>query len=88
MTDTINLNIITIEGIFFSGEVVEIILPTDVGQISVLAHHIPMISKLTEGTVTLKLPGKTTEEKKIKISSGVLEVRPESHVFILVDHVE
>jgi F-type H+-transporting ATPase subunit epsilon len=79
----LNLKIITLEGIIFSDEVSEIILPTDVGQITVLPGHIPLISKLKEGTVVLKTGSK---EKHIHISSGVIEVRPESIVYILVDH--
>ncbi len=79
---TINLKIITIEGVFFSGEVTEVVLPTDNGQISVLPDHIPLVSKLKEGVVLLKT---TTGDKEISISSGVLEVRPESEVYVLVD---
>ncbi len=77
---TINLKIITIDGVLFAGDVSEIILPTDVGQISVLPEHIPMISKLKEGTVVLKIG---TSEKKFHISAGVLEIRPDNEAFIL-----
>jgi F-type H+-transporting ATPase subunit epsilon len=79
----IDLKIITIEGVFYSGQVSEIILPTETGQIAVLPHHIPLISALKEGIVTLKI---IHEEKEINISSGVLEVRAESIAYILVDH--
>ena len=83
----IDLKIITIEGVFYSGQVSEIILPTETGQIAVLPHHIPLISALKEGTVVLKINNqKDISEKKIHISSGVLEVREGSVVYILVDH--
>jgi F-type H+-transporting ATPase subunit epsilon len=82
----INLKIITLEGVFFGGEVLEIILPTDNGQITVLPNHIPLISKIKEGEMILKgVEGKKEAEKTISISSGVLEVRPNSEVYILVD---
>lgn len=83
--EEIKLKIITMDGVFFSDTVSEIILPTEVGQIAVLPMHIPLISKIKEGEVILKI-GK--EEKKIKVSSGVLEVRPHSEVYLLVDRAE
>ena len=86
MTDTINFKIITMDGVFFSGEVTEIVLPTDAGQIAVLAHHIPMVSTVKEGIAVIKTSttlGAT--ERKIQIASGVLEVRPHSEVYLLVD---
>lgn len=82
MKDIINLKIITLEGIFFSGEILEIILPTDLGQIAVLPNHIPLISKVKEGDVTLKTKD---GDKKVIVSEGVLEVRPHSEVYLLVD---
>lgn len=83
--EEIKLKIITMDGVFFSDSVSEIILPTDMGQIAVLPMHIPLISKIKEGEVILKI-GK--DEKKIKVSSGVLEVRPHSEVYLLVDRAE
>lgn len=82
MKNVINLKIITLEGIFFFGEVSEIILTTDVGQITVLPNHIPLISKVKEGELVLRI---SKEEKKHTVSSGVLEVRPNSEVYLLVD---
>lgn len=78
----IKLKIITLDGIYFSGDVLEIVLPTDSGQIAILPHHIPMVSTVKEGIVIIKM---TEKEKKVSVSSGVLEVRPQSEVFMLVD---
>ncbi len=83
--EEIKLKIITMDGVFFSDSVSEIILPTDIGQIAVLPMHIPLISKIKEGEVVLKI-GK--DEKKVKVSSGILEVRPHSEVYLLVDRAE
>ena len=83
--EDIKLKIITMDGVFFSDSVYEIILTTDIGQITVLPGHIPLISKIKEGEVVLRM-GK--DEKKIKVSSGVLEVRPHSEVYLLVDRAE
>jgi F-type H+-transporting ATPase subunit epsilon len=83
--EEIKLKIITMDGVFFSDSVSEIILPTDIGQIAVLPMHIPLISKIKEGEVVLRM-GK--DEKKVKVSSGILEVRPHSEVYLLVDRAE
>jgi F-type H+-transporting ATPase subunit epsilon len=83
--EDIKLKIITMDGVFFSDSVSEIILPTDIGQITVLPMHIPLISKIKEGVVLLRT---SKGEKKIKVSSGVLEVRPHSEVYLLVDRAE
>lgn len=82
MKEKIKLKIITLEGVVFSDEVSEIILPTDLGQITVLPNHIPLISKVREGTLLLKTD---KNEKRFTISSGVLEVRPHSEAYLLVD---
>lgn len=84
MKEVINLKIITLEGVFFSGEVSEIILPTEMGQITVLPNHIPLISKVKDGSLILRL---AKDEKKYVVSSGVLEVRPKSEVYLLVDKI-
>ena len=79
----IDLKIITIEGIFFSGQVSEIVLPSVNGEIAVLPHHIPLVSVLKEGMITLKTDD---GERRIKISGGVVEVREHSVVHVLADH--
>lgn len=84
MKTKINLKIITLEGVFFSGEVTEMILPTELGQITVLPNHIPLISKVKDGKLVLR-DGKS--EKIHNLTSGVLEVRPNSEVYLLVDKV-
>lgn len=84
MKNTLNLKIVTLEGVFFSGEVAEMILPTDSGQITVLPNHIPLISKVKDGVLVVRVGGK---ENKYNISSGVLEVRPNSEVYLLIDRI-
>ena len=81
---TIHLKIITIDGVLFDSDVNEIILPSATGQLSILPDHIPMISTLKEGTVTLKIGSREhPQEKNFHISAGVLEIRPENEAYIL-----
>lgn len=85
MKELIKLKIITMDGVFFSDDVSEIILPTDMGQITVLPGHIPLISKIKAGDIILKLK---SGQKTITVSDGILEVRPRNEAFILVDRAK
>lgn len=82
MKESIKLKIITMVGIFLSEEVSEIILPTDTGQITILPGHIPLISKIKSGVLVTKTG---SDQKTYNVTDGVVEVRPGSEVYILVD---
>jgi F-type H+-transporting ATPase subunit epsilon len=87
------LGVYTIEKTLFEGEVEEVIAKTTTGEISILPNHIPLITRLTNGPLKIKLPhahvsGVDVEkEKTLDIPSGFLEVQPESSVVVLVDTV-
>lgn len=76
------LQIISPLGEVFHDNVEEVTLPTDKGEISILQNHIPLFSKITEGTMNIKKSGKNTV---IAIVGGFLEVR-NSIVTILSDY--
>lgn len=73
------VNIVALDKIIFQGEVEGVVLPTKVGQITVLPKHIPLISVLTKGKITLF----NEEKKEIPIEEGILMVKPKE-VNILV----
>lgn len=73
------VNIVALDKIIFQGEVEGIVLPTKIGVITVLPKHIPLISVLTKGEITLL----NKERKKIFIEEGILMVKKEE-VNILV----
>ena len=76
------ISIYSLQNTLFSGTTEKLICRTPQGQITVLDHHLPLISALNGPAVELvDNMGKRT---KIEISSGVLEVRPESEVVLLV----
>ena len=86
MKNTIDLKIITIEGIKFSGKVGQVTIPTGAGEITVLPNHIPLISELKAGTLRTK--GGEEGDQAFIIGKGVLEVRKGSNVVVLTDKVE
>lgn len=77
------LGIYTIEKTLFEGDVQEIVVKTEVGEITVLPHHAPLISRLVQAPV--KIVDIQGQEHSIPIGPGFLEVQPQSNVVIIVD---
>lgn len=81
----INFEIVTPEKIVLSEEITQITVPTKAGEITVLPHHIPLVSSLMPGVVFIKK--KDGEDEIISISGGFLEVL-KNKVVILADTAE
>lgn len=75
------LSIISLEKIEYRDKVDEVICPGSEGELSVLENHIPLITALKEGEITVKRNNQI--EKQIKISRGVLEVKPKEVVLLI-----
>ncbi|MES2437221.1 MAG: ATP synthase F1 subunit epsilon [Patescibacteria group bacterium] len=80
-----HLSILTIEKSLFDGNVKEIIARTSAGEITILPQHIPLISKLESGN--LRIIDENDKKHEFMISSGFLEIQPESKIVVLVDAV-
>lgn len=76
--------IVTPERVVFEDTVDAIILPTAEGEITVLQHHIPLVSLLRAGVLRIK---KGSEETPLAVSSGVIEVDGQQ-VIVLADTAE
>lgn len=83
MQNKLNISLISRNGVSYQGEALEVILPTKAGVIAVLPNHTELVSALKEGEIKIKINEK--EEKVFPIFGGVLEVRKNSNVIILVD---
>jgi len=82
----INFKIITPEKITYSSEEIErLTIPTEAGEITVLPNHIPLVSVLKPGELKIV---KNKQEIFLSVSTGFLEVRPKSEVYILADTAE
>jgi len=81
----IQLKIVTPEKIIFSDKVNQVSLSTTTGQITILPNHIPLISQLTAGEISVKYG--SNEEDLMAISSGFVEVLP-NQVIVLADTAE
>ncbi len=74
------LEIITPERIVFSEPVVQVNVPSSMGTIGILPHHVPLFSRLVEGEVKVS---KDKEDMSLAIGGGYIEVTPQK-VSILV----
>lgn len=75
------LEITTPDGTVFEGETDSVSIPTPDGEITVLAHHIPLMSIVRPGTVTIR---SRDSEQLLAVSRGVIEVDG-TNVRLLVD---
>lgn len=67
----LKLEITTPDRPMFEGEVDSVSLPTPQGEITILPHHIPLISIVVPGVITVRQKG---SEQLLAVSRGVIEV--------------
>ena len=82
----LNFKIVKPEGVVYSDtEVEKVTIPTKEGYITVLPHHVPLITILDTGELIIF---KKDHEVPIAVSGGVAEVRKDGTVYILADSAE
>jgi len=82
--DTFRLDFITPEATFFSGDATQVDAPGTLGDFGVLPGHMPFISTLKPGVVTIH--NRNEQLQRIFIAGGIAEVNPVSCT-ILAEHV-
>lgn len=81
----IKLKIVTPEKEILKDFYDQVTLPTMNGEITVMARHTPLVAILKPGELRLKKGGHITA---LAVSSGFIEVRPNSKIVILADTAE
>ncbi|MEK7652172.1 MAG: F0F1 ATP synthase subunit epsilon [Patescibacteria group bacterium] len=81
----LKFQIVTPERVVLSKEVDALTCPTEMGQITVLPNHIPLIASLMPGELIAKNDNQT---EHIAVSGGFIEVRPGNDIVILADTAE
>ncbi|MEI8102271.1 MAG: ATP synthase F1 subunit epsilon [Chlorobium sp.] len=66
------IEIVTPQKLYFSGEVLSVTAPGESGQFQILKNHAPLLSALLPGKVKLGLADRS--EQSFSISDGFLEV--------------
>ncbi len=77
------LSIYSLQETIFEGEAMSVSVPTPLGEMTVLDHHIPIVSTVSPGEIRCALPNDTV--KILPFHGGILEVRPESNVVVLAN---
>lgn len=81
----ITLKMVTPDGIVYDSEATGVSLPTATGEITVLPNHIPLVTVLVPGEVKVH---KADETLGFSVSSGVVEVRPGSTIYVMAETAE
>ncbi len=81
----IHFKIVTPERVVVETEVDSVTLPTTMGEITVLPHHVPLVSDLVAGELRFK---KGHEEEFFAVSSGFIEIKKNNEVVVLADTAE
>lgn len=85
----LHLQLVTLTGTKFEGDVYEVVLPTLDGEIGVLQNHMPLISVATAGAVLVKKNRTDTDNQRevFAISGGVIEVE-HNQLKLIVDEAD
>lgn len=80
------LELVTLNGIKYSGEVYEVVLPTPDGMIAIFPKHMPLVSMVTPGVITVRERKNDTDAKTQQYATGggVVEITGQ-RIRVLVD---
>ena len=81
----LDIEILTPEGITFSGQGNEVLIPTTQGVIGVRTGHLPLIAPIRPGEIVIKQEG--GKEERLAVAGGFAEVLS-NQVHILADAAE
>jgi len=79
---TIHFKISTPDRVVYEDDVDQVSIPTTSGEITVLAHHIPMVTVVRSGELRIVKAGQTMP---YYIAGGTLEIRPDNTIVLLAD---
>ena len=75
MAYRVHVDVVSAEEEIFSGEAELAVFPGESGELGILPHHAPLLTRVKPGTVRLKIPDRDDYEL-IYVSGGILEVQP------------
>lgn len=81
----IKFKIVTLERVTYEDDIERLTVPTEAGEITVLPRHAPLVSILKPGELRIQKDG---QEVLIAVSTGFLEIRKNSQVYVLADSAE
>jgi F-type H+-transporting ATPase subunit epsilon len=82
----LTVKIVSPEKVVVSEDYISATVPSVTGQLTILPEHIPLVTKLKAGEI--KLTTKESYDTLLSVSSGIIEVRPNSELIILADEAQ
>ena len=74
MPMTMHVNIVSAENEIYSGTVIQVFAPAEMGEVGIFPRHAPMLSTLKPGVV--RVISQENEEQSFYVSGGILEIQP------------
>ncbi len=81
----IKFKIVTLERVIYNDEIDQLTAPTEAGEITIMARHTPLVSIIKPGELRIEKDGRTIV---MAVSTGFLEIRRNSEVYVLADSAE
>ena len=81
MTDTLKLEIVTPGATVYSEQVHMVTLPAVEGQLGILPHHIPLLTRVVPGEIIVRKDG---HDEFLAVGGGLVEITGD-HVAIVTD---
>jgi len=85
MTAKFNCTITTPKGIIFDQPIGRVTLKTEMGEITVLAHHETLMALVKKGPAVIEIDG---TEQRFVFGDGVAEMRPGGNLLLLLNNAE
>lgn len=76
MAMSVHCDVVSAEESIFSGVVEMAVFPGESGELGIMPHHTPLLTRIKPGTVRLKVLGQD-EMELVYVSGGMLEVQPD-----------
>ncbi|MFH0776102.1 MAG: ATP synthase F1 subunit epsilon [Patescibacteria group bacterium] len=86
MSKTFKLTVLSAERQLYSGEATALTAPTEMGEVTVMANHIPLVANLHAGELTIQKAEGANDY--LFAGGGVLEFTPENECRVLADVAE
>ena len=82
----ITFKIVTPERVVYEDTITKVTIPTTEGEITVLPEHAPLVTMLSAGE--MQVHKESGDMVELAIAGGVLEIRPDSEVYVVADTAE
>ena len=77
------LVIAKVDEVYFDGEAHSVTLPGAEGELTIMGHHMPLITTLKSGVILVRIDTTTTNTLRFEIQGGILEVNTSGATVIL-----